>query len=376
MSKCLSERVRERYIPLLERFRAELLAKHPAEAYRGLSEIFLPAWGKAYERAPLKMAFVGLETYGWGCDLSVTIEKIGAKDWNHVFDVSEFQNLDYTQWGLTRYTFWGFSLFFLAALYGVKDWNILKQRAHADILDHFVWGNAHAIESDKSKAVSKAVDSNKLDWATWADAFEASRPFNTFAHLQELFAPQVTIMMCAQDVCNAFLSACSPKLQWKRNKVRLFKVGDAYVFNMPHPNRMKYEYGADAYAKTVREALQELGLFQPLPEFVNACENEAQEILGYLMACVKGKKTTREAVRAIAEELHRQGARMTVGRLCDVLNATGFRTRYDTEYTGGRGSYRMISCAYTWYDEHGEPDVAEKIAQAFTKHDGSYAYLC
>lgn len=372
MSKCLSERVRERYIPLLERFRAELLAKHPAEAYRGLSEIFLPAWGKAYECAPLKMAFVGLETYGWGRDLSVTIEKIGAKDWDHVFDVSEFQNLDYTQWGKTRYTFWGFSLFFLAALYGVKDWNILKQRAHADILDHFVWGNAYAVESWNSKAIDKA----KTDEATWADAFEVSRPFNTFTHLQALFAPQVTIMMCAQDVCNAFLSACSPKLQWKRNNVRLFKVGDAYVFNMPHPNKMKYEYGADAYAKTVREALQELGLFQPLPNFVNACEIEAQEILGYLAACVKGKKTTREAVRAIAEELHRQGARMTVGRLCDVLNAAGFRTQSGAEYIGGRGSYRMVSCAYTWYDEHGEPDVAEKIAQAFTKHDGSYAYPC
>lgn len=372
MSDKLSERVREHYIPLLEKFREELLVKHPAEAYRGLSEIFLPAWGKAYERAPLKMAIMGLETYGWGDDLSVTIEKIGAKDWNHVFDVSEFQNLDYTQWGKTRYTFWGFGLFFLAALYGVKNWNILKQREHADILDHFVWGNACAIETWNSKA----VDREKTDWPTWADAFEASRPFNSFAHLQELFAPRVTIAMCAHGVCDSFLADCSPVLQWERNNVRLFKVGNDYVFNMPHPNNMKFNYGADVYAKTVREALQELKLFQPLPEFVDKCEAEAQEILGYLAACIKGKQTTREAVRAIAEELHRQGARMTVERLCDVLNAAGFRTQYGTEYAGERGSYRMVSCAYGWYAESGEADVADKIAQAFTKPDGSYAYPC
>lgn len=370
MEKTLAERVKEHYAPLLETFRETLLAKHPETAYEGMSELFLPAYGNAYERAPLKMAIVGLDTYGWGDNLSVTLEKIGAKDWAYVLDMSKFQNLDYTQWGTQRYTFFGFVMFFLAALYGVEDWNVLKYGAHKDILDHFVWGNVHALE------LWPSPDATKTDWQTWKDASDAAAPLNTFKHLQTLFAPRVTIVMCARSACDAYLAECAPTLQWERDNVRLFKVGEGYVFNMPQPSNMKFNYGADAYAKTIREALQDLGLFQPLPEFVNTYEAEAQEILGYLTNCVKGKQTTREAIRAIAEELHRQGACMTVKRLADVLNESGFRTRYGAEYQGERGSYRAVSCAYGWYFENGEPDVADKIAQAFTKDDGSYAYPC
>lgn len=263
MDKILAERVKEHYAPLLKTFRETLLAKHPEDAYEGMSELFLPAWGKAYERAPLKMAIVGLETYGWGDNLSVTLEKIGAEDWKYVLGTSKFQDLAYTQWGAHRYTFWGFAMFFLASLYGVRDWNVLKQRAHADILSQFVWGNVHALEQ------WPLTDMTKTDWQAWKDALDAAASFNTFTHLQALFAPRVTIVMCARGECDAYLAGCAPTLQWERDNVRLFKVGEDYVFNVPHPTNMKFNYGADAYAKTIREALQDLGLSQSLPEFVN-----------------------------------------------------------------------------------------------------------
>ena len=373
MEKALKERVREHYIPLLEKFREELLAKHPAEAYRGLPEIFLPAWGKIYERAPLRMAVVGKETRGWGDDLSVTLEKIEKRDWDYVFDVSKFQNLDYTAWGTTRYHFWGFAMFFLAKLYGVKDWGKLKLKEHADILNHFVWGNVCAVETWESATVDGGMGKE-----TWAEAFDASRPFNTFAHLQTLFAPQVTLVMCSRALCDGYLAACAPTLVWERDNVRLFKVGDAYVFNLPHPQAMQWqggEYAAETYVKTIREALHELGLFQALPSFVDAYNTQATQILHYLTVCAKQVANSREAIRLIAEELNRHGATMSAIYLVDILNAAGHRTQRGGKYTGTPpGIYETISKAYTYYDSNGESSAADKIAKAFTRPDGSYAY--
>ncbi|MBQ7252059.1 MAG: hypothetical protein IJS32_05600 [Kiritimatiellae bacterium] len=136
------------YKPLVEEFADVLTKAGPAERYAKIPELFLPAWGTRYEQSLLKIAFIGRDTATWGEDIHKTIERVREGDWTGIFNQSEFRNLDYIDWNKkgTRYTFWGFTLYFLAWLYGVENWELLKQKSHKDILSSFAWGNANSVE--------------------------------------------------------------------------------------------------------------------------------------------------------------------------------------------------------------------------------------
>ena len=364
----LYDRYTEYYKPLLRQFCKEITDKYPPEAFANIPHPFIPSWGTRYEMSLVKMAVIGKETAGWSPDLPEYISHIRNEDWNSSFDISEFQNLDYVKWtDGHRYTFWGFVMYFLAALYGVKNWEILKQRHFPNILNSFVWGNASAIECEKS--VGPDVNKSALQCAR-----QAAYSLNDYQHIQKLFSPNVSIIMCARPECDYYLRNTEKKLMWDQNLVRLWKLpkGDI-VFNMPHPNRMRWDKGADFYAQIIRQGLMEHGLFQPMQGFID-CDRESEEILHtFFSKCKQNAKTTREAVAFIATELRKQQATMTVRMLCNILNQLGYKTTYGSIYKAGRGSYRMISCAWDYYKAQ-NPDIAESIATAFTLPNGNYAY--
>jgi hypothetical protein len=67
---------------------------------------------------------------------------------------------------------------------------------------------------------------------------------------------------------------------------------------------------------------------------------------------------------------------MSGDELAEHLNRNQVFTSYGAEYAGGRGIYTLISETWHWLnDALGLPDEAKKVAQAFVKPDGTYAYL-
>ena len=358
----------EYYKPLLSQFCNDIVALLPAENFHGIPHPFIPAWGKRYMQSTVKMAVVGLETRGWNPELPEYITDVLKNDWESSFDVSEFQNLDYVEWNRGhRYTFWGFVMYFLAALYGVKNWEILKQRKREEILNCFAWGNVTAIERWESTGIPEETDK-----AAWKIARKMAIPLNDFQHMKTTLAPEVVIIMCNQHDCNQYLRNTSKELIYDENGIRYWKSGDIHIFNMPHPNRMKFEQGADFYAQQIRNSLEINNLFLQLDEFMD-CDKEAELMLSNFFSHCRAKNT-KEAVAFIATELRKQDAKMTVRLLCSVLNKLGYRTTYGTEYSAGRGSYKMVAGAWLYYKNKGEDDIAENIALAFTKPNGDYAY--
>jgi hypothetical protein len=66
---------------------------------------------------------------------------------------------------------------------------------------------------------------------------------------------------------------------------------------------------------------------------------------------------------------------MSGEELAAHLNRNGMLTEYDTEYVGTRGIYTLIRVTYWWLkDDLQLPEEASKVAQAYIKPDGSYAY--
>ena len=66
---------------------------------------------------------------------------------------------------------------------------------------------------------------------------------------------------------------------------------------------------------------------------------------------------------------------MSGDELATHLNRNHFFTGSGTEYQGGRGTYRLITTTWRWLnDDLSLPNEAEKVATAFVKQDGTYAY--
>lgn len=69
------------------------------------------------------------------------------------------------------------------------------------------------------------------------------------------------------------------------------------------------------------------------------------------------------------------GMTMSAEELADHLNRNKFLTSYGAEYQGGRGTYELIKETWDWLQNHLQlPDEAKKVAEAFVKSDGTYAY--
>ena len=374
------------YKPLVEEFATTLTKAGPPERYEKIPELFLPAWGNRYEDSLLRIAFIGRDTATWGKDIHKTIDRVHEGDWSGIFDQSEFRNLDYIGWGNgTRYSFWGFILYFLAWLYGVENWEILKNKSHTDILNCFAWGNANSVERWDSKTIVKAREGlsreeRKAFKATHGIVKNASRVFDDYSHFEKLLAPDVVFIMCESSDCDFFLSKSNPGDPIFREdsaNLRVFRIGKALVVNIPHPQGIMYRrdnHKAGYYARQLRSVLEENGAFLPMKNEFLADAKMAKEFLDIFARQLDSKKLkTRDAVVKIAVELRKQDACMTVPCLCHVLNDAGFRTNWGYEYSAGRGSYRMLSWFY-WHFKNEKPDVAEAIAEAFKKPNGEHAY--
>ena len=69
--------------------------------------------------------------------------------------------------------------------------------------------------------------------------------------------------------------------------------------------------------------------------------------------------------------------RMTMSgeELAQHLNRNNFLAGTGEKYKGGRGTYTLIRETWRWVQADLElPDEAAKVAQAYVKPDGSYAY--
>ena len=89
----ITENFEEEYRPLVDSFISKL-ASNPAVDYEGIPHMFLPAWGKNYHHALIRIAIVGKETRGWEPNLDQFI--VGYPKEKYIEeDRRKFQNLTF-----------------------------------------------------------------------------------------------------------------------------------------------------------------------------------------------------------------------------------------------------------------------------------------
>lgn len=368
----ISELFEREYRPLVDSFVSKLATRSSTD-YVGIPHIFLPAWGKNYHHALIRIAVVGKETRGWNPNLDQFLVYYRKGKYNFENEREEFQNYGFTDpsWmggRPTRSSFWGFWMNVLAKTYGVDDWEEIKRGKYNILLDSFLWGNANAIETHTSDGVN-------ADAPGYWFAKEESRIFDSVDLLQRVFNPHVIILTCASNEMQCYLGEGFEALETKENRVTVYKKNKLLVFHAPHPNNQRFQPGgSEVYAKIMRDLLVQYKMFCPLPDVLQqGLSPEAIDIL--TRECSVNKMDKFEAIARIALELRKQKALMTARSLCvDILNKTGHRTNRGTEYTGNcQGPCRLCATAYRRFEDS-EPETAKAIAYAFTNDNGLYAY--
>ena len=376
----LTQRYLTYYTPLIQEFVREVESlPHPDIAK--MPEPFFPAFGKGYEQSDFRLVIIGQDTRGWGDLLDFLAREKATPGISLQNGLAEFQDVQdgkhsFTDWGHTRYHFWGFAMMLLAALHGQEQWGMMKQGAMNEVLDSFAWGNCNAVELYQS---SPSRMRPPIPREYWDAVRKAGARFDRFKHIEETIEPHAAIVLWRGMHPESYFEGYDYKEISRQGRLihyRLPEIG-VDVFHAPHPRNMGYIEGADHFCAKLKEWV--FKITPPFPKFLSG-QAEAQEVLHYLRCHAPPPSPGFDKyafVSWVAEELTNRGTFMAVPTLISLVNAKGYKTNYGTEYSGLRGSYRLVSGTYHRMEALGSPDgdtKAHNVAVAFRKPNFEYAY--
>lgn len=187
MDKSIKQSYIEIYKPLLTEFENRVKDC----SYKGIPEPFLPLHGQLYETADVRIAFVGMETHGWGdthdfiVDINNNIDQVMFRHFE------EFDELEFRFWGSNfGNSFWDFNFKFLAAYHGIDNWKVVKSGKHEDILRSFAWGNTNSIERYHITAKK-----NSVEYDNWLTVKKASKKFDAASHILKILRPDIMVIL-------------------------------------------------------------------------------------------------------------------------------------------------------------------------------------
>jgi len=204
----------------------------------GIPEVHLPLWGRNYEKANLRTAFIGIDTLYWG-NMAGFISEARQNLQTAIFrgetikfrDEATFYQFGFTK-GNNSDTFWNAVMEFLARFHDIPDWYELKRGQHEEILSSFVWAESNAVERWKQQ-----IEAAGADHDVWQKLKTASEQhLDSFSAISDIFRPHVTIVMnwYADDYLDRYLP-----LRWETIGDHVNYAFDDLrgncVFNIAHP---------------------------------------------------------------------------------------------------------------------------------------------
>lgn len=368
----MDKRYIEYFTPLIQNFIREVESL-PHQDIKKMPEPFFPFFGKNYETSALKLVIVGQDTAWWG-DLLEFIAAEKAKPGSKLVEgLNLFRAHEFTKWGGPRQSFWGFAMMFLAALHGKDDWEAMKQGKMVAILDSFAWGNGNAVE----------LYSGRQAWIKvpppyWESIRRAGEPLNRFRHIHETLRPDVVVIMYRGIHIPTYFEGYHLETVTKEGRLAHYRLPEAGVdiFHVPHPGSMNRIEGTDYFRDKLKELFVEHGFTSVFGNFL-AGQEEGKKAVTFLHAkapAITPNFDKYAFVSWVAEELTKRDAFMSVPALMELVNAKGGETNYGTAFSGGRGSYRLVSGSYWRLENAGQHDRAHNVAVAFRRPNFEYAY--
>ncbi len=361
----LNKNFKDVYSPLLSDLKKEL--EKIVTSLTGIPELFFPIYGKNYEYVKHKIAFVGMETRGYGSLEDMRRHLDLAEDLTDIlFRIEdEFDDLEFTKWTNNfGKSFWDYILQFLAAYYQIDDWKDLKNQKNKYILSSFLWGNSSALERYKITAQQKGAD-----YSLWENIKSISRKFDSLELLIRAAKPDIVIIL-NWELDKEYLQMKDMTLSEPESiddhlKYYHVKETNTHVIHHAHPNWINREVGYERSIANLIETINtKLGTTSKNDMFTIK-ENHDYASMVY----------KREYILALADFLFKNKKVMSGYELVQHLNRNDILTSYGTHYMYGRGIYSLIRSVWRYYqDEVGDTGKARMVAESFVKENGEFAY--
>lgn len=225
---------------------------------KGMPEPFFPVFGRGYASADPKIAFVGMETRGWGdmhaflADAQVSLQDAVLRE------QGEFDEFAFVNWSNNfGMDFWSFVMKFLAKFHGVPDWRVLKRGERDDILGSFAWANMNTIERYEVSAKERGVTLE-----TWGTIKKASLHIDRGEHVIRSLTPDV-VVICHWDCDERWLTdglAVSERVEIGDHLLYLHvQTTNTHVIWTAHPTWLKFNDFDGYVSKCVDLAKEKLG---------------------------------------------------------------------------------------------------------------------
>ncbi len=272
----LKERLMKQYAPLVEGFVKEIGDLN----LTGIPAPHIPIMGEDYVSAKYRMAFIGIETYGWE-DMNVFLETAKKNSGDAVFLMENTINdLEHLGWANNYHaTFWGFVFKFLAKFYKVGFDDLVQKKAYPELLRSFVWGNTNSIERYHVTAESNAVNRE-----TWEKVKRASICFDSLNNIVKSVNPKLLFVLNysvnldyiqSDDAVRLFGIPVENKkdIMWlqvdEKRKIEYYYLrdDDVHIILMPHPRWMGQRGdGIYSYVDNAIELICKYNIWDCLPK--------------------------------------------------------------------------------------------------------------
>lgn len=372
------ERMREEYARLVKDFAKQAKGLDVS----GIPAPHIPIVGDNYDACSYKMAFVGMETYGWWSLANFLAEAESSPKEAVTKYESWFESAEPVKHNGNA-TFWGFIFLFLAKFYHIDKQKLLKQNedgSRNDILSSIVWGNSNAVER-----FGVTAKQNGADPEVWRKVKDASKSFDNIEHIIKAAAPKVVFVLyknvdtkyilqdsdISKEIPNAkrYAYRLTPDTELNYRYYYL-REQDTHVFVLPHPRWIgSYSgIGFDKYIESLLQTMEELKIWRKLPE--------KEEDWKKPQVNRSSQEYKRRFIADLAHFLVSRDMVMTGQELQILFKNNGIKTSYGSNYSqkGGRGIHRVILSAWGYYYKKGDYQTALDIARAFVGKDLEYTY--
>ena len=375
------ERLKEQYAPLVEQFVKEISELDVT----GIPAPHIPIMGEHYAVSKYKIAFIGMETYGWE-DIYTFLNTAKNNSGEAVFLTEDMiNNLKHLGWADNYHaTFWGFVFKFLAQFYKVSFEDLVTKKAYPELLSSFVWGNTNSIERYKVSAESKGVD-----YATWELVKKASTCFDSINNIIKSVHPKLFFILNSSVEKDYIQNDDAVRVMGipvenKKNVMRLpidndrkiiyyyIREDDVHIISMPHPTWMGLYsgFGIDSYIDIALELIHKYSIWNILPESHKDWRGTSQEFNKSSMSF------KRALIADLAATLMKNNLVMSGKELQALFNMNHILTQYGYSYSegGGRGIHKLITQVWKYYYEKKDYQTAYNISRAFVNQNGEYAW--
>lgn len=378
----LRNRLIEQYAPLVEQF----VEKIEGLPIKGIPAPHIPIMGKNYEKAKYRIAFIGIDTYGWS-DIEEFCE-IAKSDSSNAVTLNEdsINSLEYRKWSQNySTTFWGFILKFLSRFYQIEFDDLIKGEQCFEVLTSFVWGNSNSIERYDVSAKHDGVDYN-----VWEKVKQASVCFDSINNLTKSLLPKLVFILnknIDRDyiISDDMIRSLGVPIEKKKSvlslnvneemKIRYHYLRDdnVHIIALPHPRWMG-QYSGKSIALYIDEVMKIIERFQVWDSILQKYADWEGQTIVYEKSSMPYK---REFLADLAKTLVKNDMLMSGKDLQHIFNRNGILTQTGCNYAtnGGRGIHKLITQVWNYYyHEVKDYQTAYNISRAFVNQNGEYAW--